>query len=183
MYRTLKQQWLRLLNEAESLLASCTPSAMSTSEDSLPETFYRIEKDIVRTDRTHPFFAGLDTSSSITDPRSRLEICGNPNLAMMRDVVMTWSCGIGNNINIKNPNNVDNVHNHNGTTSWNQGYVQGMTDLCAPLAIVFGKDMGTEEDVYAAFCGLMSRMVNLWLYDILFLFSFFILFFLLCSVK
>jgi len=74
-----------------------------------------IWKDVWRTDRTYPFFAG-DTS---------------PNLEVMKDILMTY-----------------NMYN------FDLGYVQGMSDLVAPLMTVFDN----EVDSFWGFVGFMNKM-------------------------
>jgi hypothetical protein len=42
----------------------------------------------------------------------------------------------------------------------NEGYVQGMSDLCAPIYVVMGAE---EEMTFWCFTEVMSRMVSTWI--------------------
>ncbi|XP_063359531.1 TBC1 domain family member 15 isoform X4 [Cydia amplana] len=76
-----------------------------------------VEKDVARTDRTHPFFAGDN----------------NPNLAVLQDILMTYV-----------------MYN------FDLGYVQGMSDILAPLLLL----LGNEVDSFWCFVGFMERIVS-----------------------
>ncbi|RVE54720.1 hypothetical protein evm_000487 [Chilo suppressalis] len=76
-----------------------------------------VEKDVNRTDRTHPFFAGDD----------------NPNLVVLSDILMTYV-----------------MYN------FDLGYVQGMSDILAPLLLL----LGNEVDSFWCFVGFMERIIN-----------------------
>jgi len=75
----------------------------------------QIEKDVSRTDRTHPFFAGDD----------------NKNIDLLQDILMTYV-----------------MYN------FDLGYVQGMSDLLAPILYV----MQNEVDAFWCFVGFMKRV-------------------------
>ncbi|KAF3931378.1 hypothetical protein ABW19_dt0200332 [Dactylella cylindrospora] len=97
----------------------------------------RIEKDVHRTDRNIPIFAGEDTPHP--DPDSQFSSIGtNVHLEQMKDMLLTY-----------------NEYN----TSL--GYVQGMSDLLAPIYAVF------QDDAVAfwAFVGFMDRMERNFLRD------------------
>ncbi|CAH2077013.1 unnamed protein product, partial [Iphiclides podalirius] len=74
-----------------------------------------VEKDVNRTDRTHPFFAGDN----------------NPNLVVLQDILMTYV-----------------MYN------FDLGYVQGMSDILAPLLLL----LGNEVDSFWCFAGFMERI-------------------------
>ncbi|XP_072939281.1 TBC1 domain family member 15 isoform X2 [Epargyreus clarus] len=74
-----------------------------------------VEKDVNRTDRTHPFFAGDN----------------NPNLVVLQDILMTYV-----------------MYN------FDLGYVQGMSDVLAPLLLL----LGNEVDSFWCFVGFMERI-------------------------
>ncbi|XP_031770753.1 TBC1 domain family member 15 isoform X3 [Galleria mellonella] len=76
-----------------------------------------VEKDVNRTDRTHPFFAGDN----------------NPNLETLQDILMTYV-----------------MYN------FDLGYVQGMSDILAPLLLL----MGNEVDTFWCFVGFMERIAS-----------------------
>ncbi|KAK9718604.1 GTPase activating protein [Basidiobolus ranarum] len=94
---------------------------------------HRIEKDVLRTDRTNPLFSeeeglvegGLDTLSATGLPGT------NSNLEMLKHILMTY-----------------NYYNKD------LGYVQGMSDLLAPLFVV----MQDEVDTFWCFVNFMERM-------------------------
>lgn len=77
-----------------------------------------VEKDVNRTDRTHPFFAGDN----------------NPNLLMLQDILMTYV-----------------MYN------FDLGYVQGMSDILAPLLLL----LGNEVDTFWCFVGFMDKIVSI----------------------
>ncbi|KAI5633910.1 rab-GTPase-TBC domain-containing protein [Phthorimaea operculella] len=74
-----------------------------------------VEKDVNRTDRTHPFFAGDN----------------NPNLVVLQDILMTYV-----------------MYN------FDLGYVQGMSDILAPLLLL----LGNEVDSFWCFVGFMDKI-------------------------
>ncbi|EWC44833.1 hypothetical protein DRE_06471 [Drechslerella stenobrocha 248] len=97
----------------------------------------RIEKDVHRTDRNIAIFAGEDTPHP--DPDSQYSTIGtNVHLEQMKDMLLTY--------------------NEYNTTL---GYVQGMSDLLAPIYAVF------QDDAMAfwAFVGFMERMERNFLRD------------------
>ncbi|XP_039751196.1 TBC1 domain family member 15 isoform X3 [Pararge aegeria] len=76
-----------------------------------------VEKDVNRTDRTHPFFAGDN----------------NPNLIVLQDILMTYV-----------------MYN------FDLGYVQGMSDILAPLLLL----LGNEVDSFWCFVGFMDKIAS-----------------------
>ncbi|CAH0581583.1 unnamed protein product [Chrysodeixis includens] len=74
-----------------------------------------VEKDVNRTDRTHPFYAGDN----------------NPNLVILQDILMTYV-----------------MYN------FDLGYVQGMSDILAPLLLL----LGNEVDSFWCFVGFMDKI-------------------------
>ncbi|KAJ5657605.1 GTPase-activating protein GYP7 [Penicillium longicatenatum] len=97
----------------------------------------RIEKDVHRTDRTIPLFAGEDIPHP--DPDSPFADVGtNVHLEQMKDMLLTY--------NEYNPD---------------LGYVQGMSDLLAPLYAV----MQDDAVAFWAFVGFMDRMEQNFLRD------------------
>jgi hypothetical protein len=90
------------------------------------------EKDVHRTDRTIPLFAGEDIPHP--DPDSPFADTGtNVHLEQMKDMLLTY--------NEYNPD---------------LGYVQGMSDLLAPIYAV----MQDDAVAFWAFVGFMDRMVS-----------------------
>ncbi|RJE26126.1 GTPase-activating protein GYP7 [Aspergillus sclerotialis] len=97
----------------------------------------RIEKDVHRTDRMIPLFAGEDIPHP--DPDSPFADTGtNVHLEQMKDMLLTY--------NEYNPN---------------LGYVQGMSDLLAPIYAV----MQDDAVAFWAFVGFMERMERNFLRD------------------
>ncbi|XP_037298077.1 TBC1 domain family member 15 isoform X3 [Manduca sexta] len=76
-----------------------------------------VEKDVNRTDRTHPFYAGDN----------------NPNLVVLQDILMTYV-----------------MYN------FDLGYVQGMSDILAPLLLL----LGNEVDSFWCFVGFMEKIAS-----------------------
>ncbi|KAJ1655142.1 GTPase activating protein [Dispira simplex] len=106
----------------------------------------RIDKDVLRTDRMVPMFAISDTLGRVTesdsgddDPVSMTGLPGtNANLEMMKDILMSY-------------------HYYNRDL----GYVQGMSDLLAPIYAV----MEDEVEAFWCFVEFMNRMERNFLRD------------------
>ncbi|KAM5437987.1 GTPase activating protein [Microsporum canis] len=97
----------------------------------------RIEKDVHRTDRNIPLFAGEDTPHP--DPDSPFAETGtNVHLEQMKDMLLTY-----------NEYNTD------------LGYVQGMSDLLSPIYAV----MQDDAVAFWGFVGFMDRMERNFLRD------------------
>ncbi|KAI9880168.1 MAG: GTPase activating protein [Pleopsidium flavum] len=97
----------------------------------------RIEKDVHRTDRHIPLFAGEDIQHP--DPDSPFaEVGTNVHLEQMKDMLLTY-----------------NEHNRD------LGYVQGMSDLLAPIYAV----MQDDAVAFWGFVGFMDRMERNFLRD------------------
>ncbi|KAG2173987.1 hypothetical protein INT44_000101 [Umbelopsis vinacea] len=92
------------------------------------EEKHRINKDVHRTDRSVTFFAAEDLPNP--DPESQNGT--NANLETMKDILLTY-------VMAYNPE---------------LGYVQGMSDLVAPILVV----MGDEAMTFWAFTHFMDRM-------------------------
>lgn len=90
------------------------------------------EKDVHRTDRTIPLFAGEDIPHP--DPDSPFADAGtNVHLEQMKDMLLTY-------------------HEFNPSL----GYVQGMSDLLAPIYAI----MQDDAVAFWGFVGFMERMVR-----------------------
>ncbi|OAD77895.1 hypothetical protein PHYBLDRAFT_108322, partial [Phycomyces blakesleeanus NRRL 1555(-)] len=92
------------------------------------------DKDVHRTDRTIDFFEGDD----LPNPDPDMSVGTNANLEIMKDILVTY--------NFYNPD---------------LGYVQGMSDLCAPLFVA----MGNEAMAFWVFAKFMDRMKSNFLVD------------------
>ncbi|KAG0169620.1 GTPase activating protein [Apophysomyces sp. BC1034] len=88
---------------------------------------HRIDKDVHRTDRSIDFFAGED----LPNPDPDMSVGTNANLEIMKDILVTY-----------------NFHNTE------LGYVQGMSDLLAPLFVA----MGDEAMAFWGFVRFMDRV-------------------------
>ncbi|KAJ5205390.1 hypothetical protein N7491_003986 [Penicillium cf. griseofulvum] len=127
-YIRLKSGWWEQMVEGNSTIEQF---------DNWKEQKNRIEKDVHRTDRTIPLFAGEDIPHP--DPDSPFAETGtNVHLEQMKDMLLTY--------NEFNPD---------------LGYVQGMSDLLAPIYAV------VQDDAVAfwAFVGFMDRMEHNFLRD------------------
>ncbi|KAG2179000.1 hypothetical protein INT43_001849, partial [Umbelopsis isabellina] len=92
------------------------------------EEKHRITKDVHRTDRTVAFFAGEE----LPNPDPDANMGTNANLETMKDMLLTYVIGYNPEL----------------------GYVQGMSDLIAPIFVV----MGDEAMTFWAFTHFMDRM-------------------------
>ncbi|KAI7905898.1 rab-GTPase-TBC domain-containing protein [Cokeromyces recurvatus] len=102
------------------------PEVCSTKE--FQDEKHRIDKDVHRTDRTQAAFEAED----LPNPDPAMAVGTNPNLETMKDILVTY-----------------NFHN-----TELGGYVQGMSDLLAPLFVV----MGNEAMAFWTFSALMDRV-------------------------
>ncbi|KAL3458706.1 putative GTPase activating protein [Aspergillus heterothallicus] len=127
-YIRLKGAWWERMIEGDSA---------ADQQDWWKEQRNRIEKDVHRTDRTIPLFAGEDIPHP--DPDSPFSDVGtNVHLEQMKDMLLTY--------NEYNPD---------------LGYVQGMSDLLAPIYAV----MQDDAVAFWAFVGFMNRMERNFLLD------------------
>ncbi|KAJ3196461.1 GTPase activating protein [Irineochytrium annulatum] len=154
LYSDMKHQWQTILADATQVataqaIASGTKMDEETDalagdekEDGdvvskLKERRYRVEKDVVRTDRTVAFFAGDESDERpILDPVASSISVEPPrvfsrNLEMLKDVLITYT-----------------VYN------FELGYVQGMNDLLAPVLAV----MQDEVEGFWTFAEYMEVM-------------------------
>ncbi|KAJ3054087.1 GTPase activating protein [Rhizophlyctis rosea] len=147
-YESMRNSWQKILAEAagevpeEQDTASSNARAGDEREDGdvvskLRERKYRIEKDVVRTDRTVPFFVGSESDLANAPPVPGSEDEAGPpasfsaNLEMLKNVLMTYT-----------------MYN------FELGYVQGMNDLLAPILAV----MRSESEAFWCFAEFMKTM-------------------------
>ena len=112
----------------------------------------RIEKDVHRTDRQVSLFAGEDIPHP--DPESPFaEVGTNVHLEQLKDILVTYDEYRGGYGQVGSGNAGESRFLE---TEGLDGYVQGMSDLLAPVYAV------CEEDALAFWCfaGLMQRMVS-----------------------
>ncbi|KAJ3121472.1 GTPase activating protein [Nowakowskiella sp. JEL0407] len=157
-YEAIKSQWETILADAETATPQSPVKDVSMSgirgnagdekEDTdvvskIKERKYRIEKDVIRTDRTVPFYSGFDKPDAVPPPLpgttaeiseewdGQSKIVLGTNLRILRDVLVSYCIW-----------------------EFELGYVQGMNDLLAPILAVIGE----EVDAFFAFKGLMEDM-------------------------
>ncbi|VDP42022.1 unnamed protein product, partial [Soboliphyme baturini] len=113
--------------------------------DNLKSVLSAVRKDVVRTDRNHPFYAGDEDN--------------NPNLMMLFNAITTYA--------LCHPE-VDSVPNdarqkrHDVTDYYFQvNYCQGMSDIASLLLFV----LRDEALLYACFCAIMQRLKKNFQYD------------------
>lgn len=135
MMNSRRDQYVRLKGAWWERMLDGTSSA--EEHDWWREQKSRIEKDVHRTDRTIPLFAGEDIPHP--DPESPFADAGtNVHLEQMKDMLLTY--------NELNPD---------------LGYVQGMSDLLAPIYAV----MQDDAVAFWGFVCFMNRMERNFLRD------------------
>ncbi|KAG0324677.1 GTPase activating protein [Dissophora globulifera] len=157
-YYALKREWF-------------DDAAVQESE-TFQEQKLRIEKDVHRTDRTISFFA----SETLPNPAGDFTGVGsNENLELLKDILLTYNVWASKAPSATSPllsmdkksaaspvaaaeessNGSDNSNTNVTTPEPNMldGYVQGMSDLLAPVFAV----MGDEVMGFWAFVGLMEK--------------------------
>ncbi|OQN99557.1 hypothetical protein B0A48_14699 [Cryoendolithus antarcticus] len=133
--RSLRDEYIRLKGAWWERLVDETGTLQE--REWWKEQRMRIEKDVHRTDRHIPLFAGEDIAHP--DPDSPFADAGtNVHLEQMKDLLLTY-----------------NEHNRD------LGYVQGMSDLLAPIYAI------EQDDAVAfwGFVGFMERMERNFLRD------------------
>ena len=129
----------RILRVARSL------TDMSTDRDTL-----QTEKDVHRTDRHLPLFAGEDIPHP--DPSSPFHVEGsngtNVHMEQLKDMLLTY-------LEYDAPSTQSHQNEYNSCPQ-NLGYVQGMSDLLAPIYAV----MQDDAVAFWAFVGFMKRMAR-----------------------
>ncbi|KAJ3009617.1 GTPase activating protein [Thoreauomyces humboldtii] len=147
-YEDIKRDWRLIYDDSSraeaAALAAGTPlphresQAGDEREDAdvvtkIRERKYRVDKDVVRTDRTVPFFAsateGEDDLNPVTPADMVEAIAANPNLEMLSNILVSYT-----------------MYN------FELGYVQGMNDLLAPILVV----MRDENDSFWCFVEFME---------------------------
>jgi len=117
------------------------------------EERHRIDVDCRRTDRNQPLFSSPEpTSSAKVDERHKRFTTISPNMS---------------DIGAQSPSNehIDKLAGILLTYNFYEkelGYVQGMSDLCAPVYVVMGSD---EELTFWCFVEIMNRMTQNFLRD------------------
>lgn len=145
-YFTLKREWF--------------DSAAVQETEAFQEQKLRIEKDVHRTDRTISFFA----SETLPNPSGDFTGVGsNENLELLKDILLTYNVWAAKEPTSTSPIKKPATPASDNTSSSSspstpepnllEGYVQGMSDLLAPVFAV----MGDEVMGFWAFVGLMEK--------------------------
>ncbi|TPX38620.1 hypothetical protein SeMB42_g06627 [Synchytrium endobioticum] len=132
-YYRLKREWISKLSLAKD--ESCPPivGTLDPEFQTLKDSLTRIEKDVLRTDRNHPFYTNsVDDAINDTCCNSPTDCSSGSSLARLRSVLMTYA------------------HASHGL-----GYVQGMSDLCSPVLVAL---QGDEVGAFWCFYGMMEKM-------------------------
>ncbi|TPX31103.1 hypothetical protein SmJEL517_g05489 [Synchytrium microbalum] len=134
-YSELKADWIaRLTQMDEETLSESAATTKVASLDpdvqTVRESYHRIEKDVLRTDRSMSFFAAVGIRK-LEHPTT--DSYKPNNLEKLRDVLMTYAC----------------------CGSEGLGYVQGMSDLCSPLLNTMD---GDEAATYWCMVEFMKQM-------------------------
>ena len=158
-YDELKNQWESILKSYPESQGQASSDTMEASDvlagdekeggdisAKVRERRYRVEKDVVRTDRTVPFFSVEKATTSTNAPNSSV-ISFSPSefltsslltprhpLVMLRNTLMSHT-----------------MHD------FPLGYVQGMSDLLAPILAVQGEEVGA----FWCFESVMTEKVQL----------------------
>ena len=141
-YVRLKARWWDRVNSSSN--------HSEDEEEWWKEQRLRIEKDVHRTDRQVPLFAGEDIPHP--DPESPFaEVGSNVHLEQLKDILITYDEFRGGYSQVGSGNVGESRFLE---TNGLDGYVQGMSDLLAPVYAV------CEEDALAFWCfvGLMERL-------------------------
>ncbi|GJJ76365.1 hypothetical protein EMPS_08724 [Entomortierella parvispora] len=149
-YYALKREWF-------------DDAAIQETEE-FQEQKLRIEKDVHRTDRTISFFA----SETLPNPSGDFTGVGsNENLELLKDILLTYNIWASKvpvlpsndkspvGPGISGPSEILGATSPSATLEPNllEGYVQGMSDLLAPVFAV----MGDEVMGFWAFVGVMEK--------------------------
>ncbi|KAJ3065546.1 hypothetical protein HDU98_011112 [Podochytrium sp. JEL0797] len=132
-YAAMKQRWLAV---AERLGAGVDLAEVKGLELEDPEVamyrdaVMRVDKDVPRTDRGHPFYNDPNTLPTLRSPGIGPF---SPHQNLLRDILITYACSYKGSDEI--------------------GYVQGMSDLLSPILIV---SEGDEVDAFWMFADMME---------------------------
>ena len=110
-------------------------------------TLTPLEKDVVRTDRTEPFYTGVSTDDL-------LHCAADPNESLTSNSLHK---NVSNHVFSKNLEMLKNVLITYTVYNFELGYVQGMNDLLAPLLAV----MEDEVDAFWCFVEFMESAVRI----------------------
>ncbi|KAG2367454.1 rab-GTPase-TBC domain-containing protein [Suillus spraguei] len=138
-YREIKDEW-------------CGVPEVFDRPDILEER-HRIDVDCRRTDRTQPFFSTSYEDTAENDPN------GNRRYTTISPQMSDIGAQSPSNEHIDRLAGILLTYNFYNKEL---GYVQGMSDLCAPLYVVMGSD---EELTFWCFVEVMNRMIQNFLRD------------------
>ncbi|KAJ3286145.1 GTPase activating protein [Rhizoclosmatium sp. JEL0117] len=131
-YWRMKYEWLAVAERLGHQDFETTPSdqvGQDPDADMYRDAFMRVDKDVPRTDRGHPFY------NDPNPPTPRPPGVGpfSPHQNILRDILITYACSYPDSDGI--------------------GYVQGQSDLLSPILIICN---GDEVDAFYIFAHLMS---------------------------
>jgi hypothetical protein len=133
---------------SRTLLALIALRRIFLADHPTDRAIHSIEKDVHRTDRHIPLFAGEDIPHpDPTSPFHQDDAPGtNVHLEQLKDMLLTY-------LEYDTPSTPAHPNTSNPNPQ-NLGYVQGMSDLLSPLYAIF------QDDAVAfwAFCNFMTRM-------------------------
>lgn len=129
-YDTTKQVFDSSRKRWKALLELEYSTGQQSTKSFLLENLFRIEKDVIRTDRNHSFYPQT-MNQSIYSPHEIVQ--DNEKLCQLKDILMTYSSSRDNN-------------------DQDSGFVQGMADLASMFLVV----AGNEVDAYGCFCKFME---------------------------
>ncbi|KAJ3116328.1 GTPase activating protein [Phlyctochytrium bullatum] len=138
-YYRLKQQWLDIAERLGEDADFDSPAKGDDPDaDMYRDAVVRVDKDVHRTDRGHPFYA-RDLSNHATPEQAVKRPPGvgpgTPNMNKLRDILITYACSYPGSDRL--------------------GFVQGMADLASPILIALE---GDESDAFWCFANLMDKM-------------------------
>ncbi|KAJ3286146.1 GTPase activating protein [Rhizoclosmatium sp. JEL0117] len=131
-YWRMKYEWLAVAERLGHQDFETTPSdevGQDPDADMYRDASMRVDKDVPRTDRGHPFY------NDPNPPTPRPPGVGpfSPHQNILRDILITYACSYPDSDGI--------------------GYVQGQSDLLSPILIICN---GDEVDAFYIFANLMS---------------------------
>ncbi|KAJ3083589.1 GTPase activating protein [Rhizoclosmatium hyalinum] len=131
-YWRMKYEWLAVAERLGHQDFETTPSdqvGQDPDADMYRDASMRVDKDVPRTDRGHPFY------NDPNPPTPRPPGVGpfSPHQNILRDILITYACSYPDSDGI--------------------GYVQGQSDLLSPILIICN---GDEVDAFYIFAHLMS---------------------------
>ncbi|KAI9207917.1 rab-GTPase-TBC domain-containing protein, partial [Polychytrium aggregatum] len=151
-YERMKSKWrqsIHRLQDAPPELAQPTPDFVMPNVLAFwKENLYRIDKDVVRTDREVYFYQSTPSFELLAyQPGAYIDACPNRNLEKLRNVLMTYS--------VRSTLKPYTLYQKTEEDLQAEGYVQGMAELASSILMVMD---GDESNAFWTFYALMERM-------------------------